>query len=205
MRPLIHVVGRTLFRAGGLGILTLSTFDSSPLIVPVGNDILLLALCARYRERAFYYIAMATLGSVVGCFATDWLSRKSQDSLKKVLPGERAGYLRTQVEKRAGWTLLLASILPPPFPFTVFVAGAAALRYPRKKLLSAVAIGRFARFAIEGALAVRYGRWIIRQAESPSLEHIVIALIAISIGGSVYSVYRWRTTHQPCSVARQAA
>jgi membrane protein YqaA with SNARE-associated domain len=197
LRPLIHIVGRALFRAGGLGILTLSTFDSSPLVVPLGNDLLLLALCARYHQRVFYYVAMATAGSLIGCFVTDWASRKGQESLKKVLPGKRFGYLRKQVEKRAGWTLMAASILPPPFPFTVFVAGAAALRYPRKKLLGAVAIGRVVRFAIEGALAVHYGRWIIKQAQSPLLEHIMIALIVISIAGSAYSIYHWLKRDKP--------
>jgi hypothetical protein len=47
------------------------------------------------------------------------------------------------------------------------------------------------RFGIDGALAIHYGRWIIRQAESPLLEHVMIALIVISIGGTVYSIYRW--------------
>ena len=47
------------------------------------------------------------------------------------------------------------------------------------------------RFAIEGALAIHYGRWIIKQAEAPLLDHVMIALIAISIVGSVFSIYRW--------------
>jgi hypothetical protein len=47
------------------------------------------------------------------------------------------------------------------------------------------------RFAIEGALAIHYGRWIIKQAESPLLEHVMIALIVISIGGTGFSIYQW--------------
>jgi len=157
----------------------------------VGNDLLLLALCARYHERAFYYVAMATAGSLLGCFTTDWISRKSEGKLAKYLPGKRLARLRKLVEKRAGWTLFAASVLPPPFPFTGIVAGAAALRYPRQKLFSVIAVGRFVRFAIEAALAVHYGRWIIRQARSALLEHIMIALIVISIAGSAYSIYDW--------------
>ncbi len=86
---------------------------------------------------------------------------------------------------------MVASLLPPPFPFTAIVAAAAAFRYPRRKLLGVVAIGRFLRFAIEGALAVHYGRWIIGQAESPLLERVMIAVIVISIGGSAISIYQW--------------
>jgi len=97
---------------------------------------------------------------------------------------------------------LVASLMPPPFPFTAIVAAAAAFQYPRNKLLSFVGAGRFARFVIEGALAIHYGRWIIRQARSPILEDVMIALIVISIVASVISIYQWsekskRTAHQP--------
>jgi len=201
VRPIIHTIARALFHAGGLGLLTLGAFDSSPLVVPMGNDLLVLALCARYHERMFYYVVMATAGSLIGCFATDWISRKSESGQKKFVSGKHLAYIRKQVEKRAAWTLVVASLVPPPFPFTVFVAAAAAFRYPRSKLLSWIGVGRFVRFAIEGALAIHYGRWIIKQAESPLLDHLMIVLIVISIGGSAFAIYQWidgrkRTTRQ---------
>jgi membrane protein YqaA with SNARE-associated domain len=190
---LIHTIGRALFHAGGLGLLTLGAFDSSPLVMPLGNDLLLLALCARYHDRMLYYVVMATVGSLIGVLATDWISRKGEKGLKKLVPGKHLRHIRKLVEKHAAWTLVIASILPPPFPFTAFVAAAAAFRYPRAKLLGFVGAGRLVRFAIEGALAVHYGRWIIKQAESPVLEHVMIALIVISILGSAVSIYRWRS------------
>ena len=192
MKPIIHIIARALFHAGGLGLLTLGAFDSSPLVLPLGNDLLLLALSARYHEHMFYYVAMATAGSLIGCFATDWISRKSESGQKKFVSGKHLDYIRKQVKTRAGWTLVVASLLPPPFPFTVLVAAAAAFRYPRYKLLSFVGVARFVRFAIEGALAIHYGRWIIKQAESPLLDDVMIALIVISIGGSAISIYRWK-------------
>jgi membrane protein YqaA with SNARE-associated domain len=202
LRPTIRIITRALFRAGGWGLLTLGAFDSSPLIVPLGNDLLLLALSARYHDRMLYYAAMATLGSLIGCLATVWIGRTGGPHLKKVASSERLGKIQKQVQKRAGWSLLVASLLPPPFPFTAIVAAAAAFKYPRKKLFSYVGVGRFARFVIEGALAIHYGRWIIRQARSPILEDAMIALIVISIGASAISIYQWkerskRTSPQP--------
>ncbi len=191
MRPIIHIIARALFHAGGLGLLALGALDSSPLVIPLGNDLLMLALSARYHERMPYYAVMATLGSLIGCLFTDWISRKSEGGLKKFVSGKQLDLIRKQVEKRGGLTLLVVSVLPPPFPFTAFVAAAAAFRYPRAKLFSFVGVGRVARFAIEGALAIHYGRWIIKQAESPLLEHVMIALIVISICGSAFSIYRW--------------
>ena len=191
MQPILHIIARSLFRAGGLGLLTLGVLDSSPMVVPFGNDLLVLALCARYHDRVIYYVAMATLGSLIGCLITDWITRKSVDRLKKARSSKRIDYIRMHVEKRAAWTLVVASVLPPPFPFTAIVAAAAAFGYPRSKLLSFVVLGRLLRFAIEAALAVHYGRWIIQRARSPLLDHIMIALIVISICATAFSIYQW--------------
>jgi hypothetical protein len=107
------------------------------------------------------------------------------------------------VEKNAMWTVAVASLMPPPFPFTAIVATAAAFRYPRVKLLSIIGVSRFVRFTIEGALAIHYGRWIIRQAESPLFDHFMIALVVISIAGSVFSIYQWGEANK--RTARHAA
>jgi membrane protein YqaA with SNARE-associated domain len=172
-------------------LLTLGTFDSSPIVVPFGNDLLVLALCARYHQRVVYYVAMATLGSLIGCLGTVWLSRKSEGKLKKFFSGARLAFIHKQVEKHAAWTLVIASIMPPPFPFTAFVATVAAFRYPRMKLLSFIGLGRLMRFSIEGALAIHYGRWIIRQAQAPLFDHIMTAVVVISIAASAVSIYQW--------------
>ena len=192
MRPIIRIIGRALFRAGGLGLLTLGAFDSSPLVVPLGNDILVLALCARYHDRVLYYAVMATLGSFLGCFVTDWISRKGGAHLKKVAPRAHLSKIQNMVKKQAGWTLVTASLMPPPFlPLRRLLRLRRRSKYPRNKLLSFVGAGRFARFLIEGALAIHYGRWIIRQARSPVLEDVMIGLIVISIAASLISIYQW--------------
>ncbi len=200
MKSIIHIIARALFHAGGLGLLTLGAFDSSPLVVPMGNDLLVLALSARYHSKVMYYVLMATVGSVIGCLVTDWISRKSEGGQEKVLSRKHLDFIRKQVEKHAGWTLAVASLLPPPFPFTAIVAAAAAFRYPRTKLLTIVSVARLVRFAIEAALAIHYGRWIIRQSQAPWLDHAMIALIVISIIASAFSIYQWgekakRTAH----------
>ena len=87
--------------------------------------------------------------------------------------------------------------MPPPFPFTAIVAATAAFRYPRKKLLGFIAVGRLIRFSIEAALAIHYGRWIVRQARSPLLEHIMIVIIVLSILGSAYSIYQRADGQKP--------
>jgi hypothetical protein len=57
--------------------------------------------------------------------------------------------------------------------------------------MTVVSLGRLLRFSIEAALAIHYGRWIIRQSQAPWLDHAMIALIVISIAASAFSMYEW--------------
>jgi hypothetical protein len=82
-------------------------------------------------------------------------------------------------------------MMPPPFPFTPFVAAAAVLQYPRKKLLVIVALGRFGRFLAEGLLAILLGKKIIRWAQSPAMYYTVLGILVLSLVGTGFSLYSW--------------
>lgn len=173
-------------------MLLLGVLDSSFLFMPLGNDLLIIALTARKHSRLLYYVLMATTGSVLGCFLMDIVSRKGgEEGLEKTLPSRRAKYVKKKVKKNAGWALAVASLMPPPFPFTPFVAASAAFQYPRKKLLSVIALCRALRFTIEGLLAVLFGERIIQLAKMPAVQYSIIGLVVISIVGSSYSIYSW--------------
>jgi len=191
MTNFFRVIAHLAYHAGAAGLLTVGFLDSTFLIIPFGNDILLIALSVHHHNKVPLYALAATVGSVLGCWFTIWLSAKGGAHLRKRVSLKRMKYVQAQIEKRAGWAVAFASIMPPPFPFTAFVAAAAAFNYPRKKLLLTIAAARFARFAIEGALAVHYGRWFLKLAKSDTLEYILAPIIAVSILASVYSIYGW--------------
>jgi hypothetical protein len=91
--------------------------------------------------------------------------------------------------KSAAWALGIASLLPPPFPFTPFLAAAAALQYPRKKLLLAVSLARFVRFLIEGLLAIYLGsRLVLHLVRSPVMGYLIGGIVLVSIAGSIISI-----------------
>ena len=192
MKVLLRHLALFFGSLGGFGLLFLGVLDSSFLFLPLGNDLLIVALAARHHERMLYYAGMATLGSVIGCFLTDWVCRKGgEEGLKKRLSPRQLKFVKGKVEKRGGFALAVASILPPPFPFTPFVIAAAAMQYPRRKLLSVIAVSRLIRFCIEGTLAVVFGRRILQLMESPMVQDSMIVLVIVSIVGSVWSVWSW--------------
>ena len=165
--------------------------DSSFLFLPLGNDFLMLGLSARHHERVPLYVAAATVGSILGILITLWLSKKGGERLAKGRKGRTWRYVERQIKEKAGWALTLGSLMPPPFPFTLFVAAAGALRVPLRNVLPFVAAGRLMRFTVEGVLAILYDRWILSLANSQALKITMICMIVIAIGGSAYSVYGW--------------
>ena len=92
------------------------------------------------------------------------------------------------IQKSAAWSLAMASIMPPPFPFTAFVAAAAAFQYPRRKLLTVIAAARFVRFFLVGISAIMFGKSILQIAYGPVVRYLIIALFIATILGSVISV-----------------
>jgi len=195
LKPFINHVFWFFVSMGGFGLLFLGILDSSFLFMPLGNDLLVIGMTARRHDLMFYYAAMATAGSVLGCLLIDLMVRKGgEKGLEKHLPPKRLDYIRNKVEKSAGWALAFAALMPPPFPFTPFVIASAALDYPRSKLLAVIGASRFVRFTVEGGLAMVFGRRILGWAKSPVLWNIVLVLIVISIAGSVFSVIRWFKT-----------
>jgi membrane protein YqaA with SNARE-associated domain len=171
------------------------------LFLPLGNDLLLVALAARHPERLFYYAFMASAGSVLGCAFTDWISRKGgEEGLEKRVSRRRLGYVQHQVKEHAAFALAFASIMPPPFPFTAFVIVAAALKYPRAKLLGVVGAARLARFLVEALLAAHYGKRILEVAETPLVQGFILAIVVISVGGTAWSLYSWAKSSRKAKV-----
>src|SRR5258705_10141365 len=54
-------------------------------------------------------------------------------------------------------SMLVASLMPPPFPFKLFVITAGVFRFSMLRFTIAIIVGRLFRFLLEGYLASRYG------------------------------------------------
>lgn len=184
---------RLFLHLGGFGLLALGIMDSTLLFfLPFGIDLLMVALSARAPARFLFYAAMATAGSLIGCAFTYTVSRKGgEEGLEKHVPRRRLEYVKSRMKKRAGWALALAAMMPPPFPFTPFLIAAGALQYPRKRLLAIIGAARFARFSLEGLLAIVFGRQILRLANEPVVFYSIVGLIVLSIAGSAFTIVRW--------------
>jgi len=183
-----------VLKLGGFGLLVLGILDSSFLFAPWGNDLLVVALTVRHPtgEHMVYYAAMSTVGSVLGCFVIDVVLRPlGAKGLEKHLSGSRLKRVEKKVRENTGQALAVASLVPPPFPFTAFVMAAAAMQYPRRRLLIVVGVMRMVRFTVLGVLALHFGSRILKWSKEPIVQGFLVVLIILCTVGSVVSVYGW--------------
>jgi len=192
LKRLLHYLLHFLFHLGYFGPFVMGVFDSSFLFLPFGNDLLVVALTARHHEGYLFYVLSAVCGSTLGVFLLDMVARKlGEAGVTKVAGKRRFDYLQKKIGQHGGKVLALACLAPPPFPFTMAVAVTSALNYSRRRLLTIVAITRCVRFLILGALAIHFGRLILRIASSTGFKTFMYFFSALCIAGSVWSVVNW--------------
>jgi membrane protein YqaA with SNARE-associated domain len=172
----------------------MSTLDSSFLVFPFGNDLLLIALVSSDRNGLSWiaYALASAIGSVLGVFMLDVLMRKAgEKGLEPFVNPNKIAKLKDKIENKAGLTIFVATLLPPPFPFTPVMMTASGLQYPRKKLLGVVFLGRLVRFVLEGLLALYFGRKLTSYVNSDIFAYFVYGLIAVAVVASSWSIIRW--------------
>jgi hypothetical protein len=198
VRSIVHTLFLFFAHLGAFGLLILGVLDSSFLFLPLGNDLLLIALTVRHHTDLPLYVAMAAGGSTLGCYFLDLSVRKGGGAgLKMVLSSKRLKYVEKKVGDRAAAALLVAALAPPPFPFTAVIAAVSALHYPRGKMLGVIAAGRVVRFTIIGLLAIWLGRHMLKLAKTPAFEWSMAGFVALGAVGSTISIYKWVRGSRP--------
>ncbi len=177
------------------GPLVLGTLDSSFLFVPVGNDILIIALIAGHHKEFWIYVLSGVAGSVCGVFLLDLVARRlGEAGVQKITGQRRFNYLKKKIEQRGGYFVALACLSPPPFPFTMLIATTSALAYPRVKLLTIVGLCRGVRFLILSYLAIKYGDGILKIMRTPAFKYTMISFAVLCVVGSGFSIAKWFAT-----------
>jgi membrane protein YqaA with SNARE-associated domain len=181
-----------IFQLGYFGPFVMGVLDSSFLFLPFGNDLLVVGLVARHHQGYPFYVLSAVCGATCGTFLLDVVARKAGEAgVQKVAGHSRFEYLKRKIGEKGGRAIVLGCLAPPPFPFTMVLATTSALGYPRKKLLSTVAAARAARFLILGYLAIRFGRQILRIADSQPFRWTMIVFVILCVAGSALSIAKW--------------
>ena len=166
-----------------LGLVALAALDMSMLVfLPFAVDAAVVILTARHPESAILYVALATAGSMVGGAVTYWIGRRAgEHGLERFVPERRLEYVKRRVRHSGAVAFAVPAMMPPPFPLTPFVLACGALAVSRTRFFLTLAIIRAARFGIEAALAVVYGRRILTWMQSGTFQALVTVLTVLAV------------------------
>jgi membrane protein YqaA with SNARE-associated domain len=181
-----------LFHIGYFGPFVLGIFDSSFLVLPFGNDLLVVALIAHHHAGFPFYVVSAACGSTVGVLLLALVARKfGEEGIRKVAGEKQFKRLHKQIGNRAGVAIAVACLAPPPFPFTMVIAAASALGYSLWRMAGINFFCRAVRFVVLGFLALKFGPEFLRIAHTPAFVWSMVAFITLCLLASAISIWHW--------------
>ncbi len=118
---------------------------------------MLLILAASRPSWVLIYVAAATIGSTAGCVGLYKISQRAGHRALNRFSESKQKRVKDLIDRYDVLSVLVASVLPPPFPFKLFVVSAGVFRLNLWRFTIAIAAGRTFRYLLEGYLAARYG------------------------------------------------
>jgi len=146
-----------LITYGAFGLFAVALLDSTFVPLPSSADALMIVLSTTNPSWMLLYAFMATSGSAIGCWILYLISRRAGSRALNRFSEAKQQRVKNWIEKYDAFAVLVATLLPPPFPFKLFVVTAGVFRFSLVRFMLAIIVGRAFRFLLEGYLAVRYG------------------------------------------------
>ena len=146
-----------LIAFGPFGLFAVAVLDSSFVPLPSSADALMLLLTAAHPRWMVFYALVATAGSTLGCWILYYASRRAGRRALARFSEAKQKRVKELIDRYDVLSVLVASLLPPPFPFKLFVITAGVFRFSLTRFIVAIVVGRGFRFLLEGYFAVRYG------------------------------------------------
>lgn len=150
-------VSKYIAAFGGPGLFVICLLDSTFVPLPSSADALLILLSMTNPRWMPLYVFLAVLGSTVGCVILYYVSRRAGSrALARFSPAKQKR-VKDWIDKYDVLSVLVACLLPPPFPLKLFVVTTGVVRLNVVRFALAIAAGRTFRYLLLGYLAVRYG------------------------------------------------
>jgi membrane protein YqaA with SNARE-associated domain len=181
-------ISQYLVSFGPFGLLAIAFLDSLFIPMPGGVDAVLLLLAASRPSWVLIYVAAATIGSTAGCVGLYKISERAGHRALNRFSEKKQKRVKDLIDRYDVLSVLVASLLPPPFPFKLFVVSAGVFRLNLIRFTIAIAAGRTFRYLLEGYLAARYGdhaREILSRYYPAIGIGLALVIIVVFVGKSL--------------------
>ncbi|HUQ30532.1 MAG TPA: VTT domain-containing protein [Pyrinomonadaceae bacterium] len=192
-----------LLAYGPFGLFAIALLDSALIPLPAGPDVVMILLTIQRPAWMPIYAAAATLGSVAGCVILYYISRRAGSRALSRFSEAKQARVKRLIDRYDVLSVLIASILPPPFPFKMFVITSGVFRLNVVRFAIAIGVGRALRFLLEGYLAVHYGD----QADEVFKQYfpwiggaLALVIILIVVGRMLWRKKRKGTAQEDFSI-----
>ncbi len=142
---------------GALGIFLIALMDAAFIPMPGGPDVVVISLSIAVPALMPLYVFAAMAGSTLGSLILYFVGLKGGETVLRKFSTEKRNKVQRALDQYDIWAMLVAAVMPPPFPFKIFVLSAGAFKMKLWRFVLAMILGRGFRFILEGYLAVRYG------------------------------------------------
>lgn len=191
-----------LIPLGPWGVFVIALADAAAFGIPM--DPVVATFVYKDPSRALLYALMGATGSALGSLVPYIIGYKGGEAFVVKRVGE-AKFRRVHAtsEKYGDLALIIPGMMPPGFPFKLFVFSAGVLEMNWLHFLLAVFTGRVLRFAILSALTIEFGPQIVQVTESLVKQHrsavLIGVLVLVAIGVALY-VARKKRSHVEAAV-----
>ena len=174
-----HFIWGLLQPLGAWGVFAIAAIDASLLGMPL--DPVVAGYVYQDHRKFLLYVAMASAGSALGSVVLYLIGYKGGEVLlQKRMSPEKFENMRRSFDRHEFWALMFPAMLPPPFPFKLFVLAAAAFEMNFWHFELAIFAGRFVRFLILSLLTIKFGPQVVGIMSHLMHEHLAALLIGIA-------------------------
>jgi membrane protein YqaA with SNARE-associated domain len=164
--------------------------------LPQINDLLVVLMVTQHKNWMLYYAAMATFGSLAGCYVIYVLARKGGDAFLQQRMKRGALERTLAAYKRHGLlALMVPALLPPPTPFKLFVLAAGLAHVRPHQFVLAIVVARGARYLALGILAIYYGDAALELMRTHG-RIVALVLVGVLVAAGV-SWWLWQRRQRP--------
>jgi membrane protein YqaA with SNARE-associated domain len=177
---------------GSWAVFAVAGIDSAFFGFPL--DPLVAGYIYRDNSRFFLYSTMAAAGSAAGSIILYVIGYKGGEVLlAKRISAAKFDRIRNSFGRHEFWALMFPSMMPPPFPFKLFVLAASVFEMNFCHFLLAIFAGRMVRFLILSVLVLQFGERAVAFVGLLIERHLLLLLVAFTVAAGIYVLLWFRS------------
>jgi membrane protein YqaA with SNARE-associated domain len=176
---------------GSWAVFAIAAIDSAFFGFPL--DPVVASYVYQDRPRFLLYAVMASAGSAAGCIILYLIGYKGGEVLlEKRIPRTKFNKIRSAFDRHEFWALMFPSMMPPPFPFKVFVLAASVFEMNFWHFLLAIFVGRLVRFLILSLLVLKFGPQVVALTSAAVAKHWPALVLAVTVIAGLVAWFWYR-------------